>query len=54
MDYYRWDREVIVDGHSRNVRRGDVVYLTAGQRHALRALNDVHLIEVRLAGRWKG
>ena len=40
--------EVIVDGHSRNVRRGDVVYLTAGQRHALRALNDVHLIEVQI------
>lgn len=40
--------EVIVDGHSRNVRRGDVVYLTAGQKHALRALNDVHLIEVQI------
>ena len=40
--------EVIVDGHSRNVRRGDVVYLTAGQRHALRALSDVHLIEVQI------
>ena len=40
--------EVIVDGHSRNVRRGDVVYLTTGQKHALRALNDVHLIEVQI------
>lgn len=40
--------EVVVDGHSRNVRRGDVVYITAGQRHALRALSDVHLIEVQI------
>ncbi|MCB7319573.1 sugar phosphate nucleotidyltransferase [Lacrimispora sp. 210928-DFI.3.58] len=42
------DGEVIIDGHSRNVRRGDVVYLTAGQKHALRALSDVHLIEVQI------
>lgn len=40
--------EVVVDGHSRNVRRGDVVYLTAGQKHALRAAQDVHLIEVQI------
>lgn len=40
--------EVVVDGHSRNVRRGDVVYLTAGQKHALRALSDVHMIEVQI------
>ena len=37
-----------MDGHSRNVRRGDVVYLTAGQKHALRAAQDVHLIEVQI------
>lgn len=40
--------EVILDDHSRNVRRGDVVYITAGQKHALRALKPVHLIEVQI------
>lgn len=25
-----------------------MVYLTAGQKHALRALSDVHLIEVQI------
>lgn len=40
--------EAVVDGHSRNLRRGDVVYITAGQKHAFRALSDVHMIEVQI------
>lgn len=40
--------EVIIDGHGRSLRRGDVVYIPAGQKHALRALSDVHMIEVQI------
>lgn len=40
--------EVIIEGHGRTLRRGDVVYILAGQKHALRAMSDVHMIEVQI------
>lgn len=40
--------ELLMDGHIRNVRRGDVAYITKGQRHALRAVTELHFIEVQI------
>lgn len=40
--------KVNVDGCIRIVNRGDVIYLTAGQKHAIYALDDVNLIEVHI------
>ena len=38
----------MLDGHTRNVRRGDVAYITAGMKHALCAVTDLHMIEVQI------
>lgn len=40
--------ELLIDGHVRNVRRGDVAYITIGQKHAIRAISDLRLIEVQI------
>lgn len=40
--------KVNVDGCIKIVNKGDVIYLTAGQKHALYALNNVNLIEVQI------
>lgn len=40
--------DLLIDGHVRNVRRGDVVYITKGQKHSIRAITDVRLIEVQI------
>lgn len=39
---------LLLDGHTRNVKRGDVAYITAGMKHALCAVTDLHLIEVQI------
>lgn len=39
---------LLLDGHTRNVSRGDVVYITAGKKHALAAVTDLHMIEVQI------
>ena len=39
---------LLIDGHIRNVRRGDVAYITKGQKHAIRATSDLRLIEVQI------
>lgn len=39
---------LLLDGHTRNVKRGDVAYITAGMKHALCAVSDLHLVEVQL------
>ncbi|MEG1524259.1 MAG: sugar phosphate nucleotidyltransferase [Clostridia bacterium] len=39
--------ELVLDGHTRNVKRGDIVYITAGQNHGMRAITDLHFIEVQ-------
>lgn len=39
---------LMLDGHTRNVRRGDVAYITAGTKHALCAETDLHMIEVQI------
>lgn len=40
--------ELLIDDHIRNVRRGDVAYIVKGQKHAIRAVTDLHLIEVQI------
>lgn len=40
--------ELLIDGHIRNVRRGDVAYIVKGQLHAMRAVTDLQFIEVQI------
>ena len=40
--------DLLIDGHIRNVRRGDVAYIIKGQKHALKATTDLHFIEVQI------
>lgn len=40
--------ELLIDGHIRNVRRGDVAYIVKGQLHAMRATTDLQFIEVQI------
>lgn len=40
--------ELLIDGHVRNVRRGDVAYIVKGQLHAMRATSDLQFIEVQI------
>lgn len=40
--------DLLIEGHIRNVRLGDVAYITKGQKHALRATTDLHFIEVQI------
>jgi mannose-1-phosphate guanylyltransferase len=45
--------DLVLDGHVRNVRRGDVAYITAGTLHAIRATADLRMIEVQIGGELK-
>jgi len=40
--------DLLIDGHVRNVRRGDVAYITKGQKHAIYATTDLRMIEVQI------
>ncbi|MPM42003.1 Mannose-1-phosphate guanylyltransferase 1 [bioreactor metagenome] len=40
--------DLLIDGHIRNVRRGDVAYITAGMMHSIRAITDLHFVEVQI------
>lgn len=40
--------KLLIDGEVRKVRRGDVAYIVAGQKHALFATKDLHFIEVQI------
>ena len=37
-----------LDGKTREVRKGDVVNISKGQKHALMALTELHFIEVQI------
>lgn len=39
---------LLLDGHTRDVKRGDVAYITAGVKHAVCAVTDLHMIEVQI------
>jgi len=40
--------DLLIDGHVRNVRRGDVVYIDRGTLHSIRAVTKLHMIEVQI------
>lgn len=40
--------KLLVDGNIREVKRGDVAYIRAGEKHALMATKDLHFIEVQI------
>lgn len=40
--------DLVIDGHVRNVRPGDLAYIHKGQKHSLRAVTDVRFIEVQI------
>lgn len=40
--------KLLVDGNIRAVKRGDVAYIRAGEKHALMATKDLHFIEVQI------
>lgn len=40
--------DLLIDGHVRNVRRGDVAYIEKGSMHSMRAATELHLIEVQI------
>jgi len=40
--------DLIIDDHIRNIKRGDVAYITKGMKHAIRATTDMHIIEVQI------
>ncbi len=39
---------LLIDGEVKTVKRGDVAYIVAGQKHALYATRDLHFIEVQI------
>lgn len=39
---------IVIDGHVRNVKRGDVAYITKGQKHSIKAITNLRLIEVQI------
>lgn len=40
--------KLLIDGQVKTVKRGDVAYIVAGQKHALYATTDLHFIEVQI------
>lgn len=40
--------DIVINGCIRNVRRGDVAYITKGQKHSIRAITNMRLIEVEI------
>lgn len=40
--------DLLTDGHVRNVRRGDVAYIDRGVMHSIRAVTELHVIEVQI------
>lgn len=40
--------ELLVDGCIRHVQRGDVAYIAVGKKHALKAVTDMHFMEIQI------
>lgn len=40
--------DLLIDGNVRNVKRGDVAYIAKGQKHSIKALTDLSIIEVQI------
>lgn len=39
---------LVIDGETRKVNRGDFVYINKGQKHSIKALDELHIIEVQI------
>lgn len=39
---------LVIDGETREVQQGDVVYIRKGQKHAVKAVTDLHFVEVQI------
>lgn len=39
---------LVIDGETREVQQGDVVYIRKGQKHAVKAVTDLHFVEVQM------
>jgi mannose-1-phosphate guanylyltransferase len=42
---------LVIDGKMKEVQQGDVVYIRKGQKHAVKALTDLHFVEVQMGDR---
>ena len=40
--------ELIINGETRQVKRGDTAVIPAGTKHAIKALTELHIIEVQI------
>lgn len=40
--------DIVIDGHVRNVRRGDVAFIHQGQLHSVKAITDLQVIKVEI------
>ncbi len=40
--------ELIIDGETKNVGRGDVIVINAGTKHAIKGITELHIIEVQI------
>lgn len=39
---------VVIDGLSREIKQGDVIHIRKGQKHAVKAFTDLHIVEVQI------
>lgn len=42
---------LVIDGETKEIQQGDVVYIRKGQKHAVKALTDLHFVEVQMGDR---
>lgn len=40
--------EVVINGISRMIRRGEVIYIKSGDKHSVKGLHELHMIEVQM------
>ena len=43
--------KLVLDGKVTDIKNGDVVYIRKGQKHAVKALTDLHFVEVQMGDR---
>lgn len=43
--------KLVLDGKVTDVKNGDVVYIHKGQKHAVKAVTDLHFVEVQMGDR---
>lgn len=40
---------LVIDGETKEIQQGDVVYIRKVQKHAVKAITDLHFVEVQMA-----